>query len=458
MKVSEDEIVKKLVAAKLKIHHLIKATFIRVPTMASQNFLNEITVDGFSIIRSTAQEKQLDPVSTFTDAIYFWHQALASKFTEETFENWKRFTEKDRTEITTEALEGTDYNYSKSYAYVLRRYEKDTTTELELRDFLNQLFAEFFSVVSFIGRDPSLTELCESQLGHRFAVPIKEINAKIEKEHKPETEASVDEKLEELTREIDELVGLKSVKNELKNLINIQKINQLRKTKGLKAVDISLHCVFTGAPGTGKTSVARIIARAYKILGLLQKGQMIEAERSVLVAGYVGQTAMKTQEVLERSLDGVLFIDEAYSLSRKGDDYGRESIETILKFMEDHRDRFVLIVAGYEAEMNEFLESNPGLKSRFNKHVHFPNYTSAELLEILKSSFAKHGFLVDPPALKKFKRTIDKEIKLKSESFGNARFVRNLCEKTIQNQFMRVSKISNPSVEDLNSIVALDVA
>ena len=458
MKVSEDEIVKKLIAAKLKIHHLIKASFIRVPTVASQNFLNAITIDGFSIIRTTAREKKLDPVSTFTDAIYFWHQALASKFSEETYENWKHFTEKDRFEITSEVLEDTDYNYSKSYAYVLRRYEKDTSTEVELRDFLTQLFAEFFSVVSFIGRDPALTEFCHAQLTERFAVPIKEINAKTEREMVHEVEASVDQRLEELSKEIDELVGLKSVKNELKNLINIQKINQLRKTKGLKAVDISLHCVFTGAPGTGKTSVARLIARAYKILGLLEKGQMIEAERSVLVAGYVGQTAMKTQDVLERALDGVLFIDEAYSLSRKGDDYGRESIETILKFMEDHRDRFVLIVAGYENEMNEFLESNPGLKSRFNKHIHFPNYTSGELLEILKSSFSKHGFLVDPPALKKFKRNIDKEIKLKSESFGNARYVRNLCEKTIQNQFMRVSKISNPSVEELNSIIALDVA
>ena len=221
MKVSEDEIVKKLIAAKLKIHHLIKATFIRVPTVASQNFLNAITIDGFSIIRTTAREKKLDPVLTFTDAIYFWHQALASKFSEETYENWKHFTEKDRFEITSEVLEDTDYNYSKSYAYVLRRYEKDTSTEVELRDFLTQLFAEFFSVVSFIGRDPALTEFCHAQLTERFAVPIKEINAKIEREMVHEVEASVDQRLEELSKEIDELVGLKSVKNELKNLINI---------------------------------------------------------------------------------------------------------------------------------------------------------------------------------------------------------------------------------------------
>ena len=256
--------------------------------------------------------------------------------------------------------------------------------------------------------------------------------------------------------ELEELVGLSDIKNEVKSLINFAKVNEIRKSKGLPTVSLSLHSVFFGPPGTGKTTIARLISKAFKSLGILEKGHLIETDRSQLVAGYVGQTAIKTKEVLDKALDGVLFIDEAYSLS-SDDDFGKEAIDTILKYMEDNRDRLIVIVAGYENEMAEFINTNPGLKSRFNKYFNFPNYSGSELLEIFLRIIHKNKFIISEDAKGKLTYIINDAIFAQGQQFGNARFARNLYEQIIQNQFLRVSQLEKIEEEHLSEITLEDL-
>ncbi|RTL14100.1 MAG: AAA family ATPase [Flavobacteriaceae bacterium] len=266
----------------------------------------------------------------------------------------------------------------------------------------------------------------------------------------------ISDSLEATLTELESLIGLSDIKNEVKSLLNFVKVNQLRKSKGLPVVSLSLHSVFYGPPGTGKTTIARLISKAFKNLGLLKKGHLVETDRSQLVAGYVGQTAIKTKEILDRALDGVLFIDEAYSLNSK-DDFGKEAIDTILKYMEDNRDRLIVIVAGYENEMAEFINSNPGLKSRFNKYFHFPNYSGSELLDILISIIHKNKFTITEDAKNKLLYTINDAVYEEGKQFGNARYVRNLYEKVVQNQFLRISQMQNIDDEHLSEITIEDL-
>jgi replication-associated recombination protein RarA len=239
-------------------------------------------------------------------------------------------------------------------------------------------------------------------------------------------------------------------------LINFAKVNEMRKSKGLPVVFLWLHSVFFGPPGTGKTTIARLISKSFKSLGILKKGHLVETDRSQLVAGYVGQTAIKTKEVLDKALDGVLFIDEAYSLS-SDDDFGKEAIDTILKFMEDNRDRLIVIVAGYEDEMGTFINSNPGLKSRFNKYYSFPNYSGSELLDIFIRITTKNKFNVSEEAKSKLTYTINDAIFSQGNQFGNARYVRNLYEQIVQNQFMRVSLLNDIDESNLSEITIFDL-
>ena len=257
---------------------------------------------------------------------------------------------------------------------------------------------------------------------------------------------------------LNNLIGLSSVKDEITKLANFIKIQQVRRSKGLKTPDISYHCVFTGNPGTGKTTVARIIASIYKDLGILKKGHLVETDRSGLVAEYVGQTAIKTNKIVDSALDGALFIDEAYSLVQGAkEDFGQEAISTLLKRMEDDRNRLVVILAGYGTEMQTFIDSNPGLQSRFNRYIHFPDYTANELEQIFLLNAKNNQYTLDDEALVKLEDSMSSVIEHKDKNFGNARFVRNLFEKSIQNQAMRLSSQPNITEEILSKITAEDL-
>ncbi|MCQ2114230.1 MAG: DUF4236 domain-containing protein [Bacteroidaceae bacterium] len=258
--------------------------------------------------------------------------------------------------------------------------------------------------------------------------------------------------------ELQSLIGLSSVKAEVEKLTNFIKIMKAREKKGLPVSDISYHCVFTGNPGTGKTTVARILANIYSELGIIKKGHLVETDRSGLVAEYVGQTAVKTNKIIDSAIDGVLFIDEAYSLVNGGNnDYGTEAISTLLKRMEDDRKRLVVILAGYGNEMQSFINSNPGLQSRFNRYIDFPDYNAEELLEIYKRNLKRHKYTLSAEAEAFISAHLANTVANKNKNFGNARFVRNLFEKTLENQAMRLASIGHLTSEILCEISIEDV-
>ena len=271
-------------------------------------------------------------------------------------------------------------------------------------------------------------------------------------------EEPVSEDFETVVSELQALVGLDAVKGDVMSLANLIRVRNLRIESGLKVQPISLHLVFSGNPGTGKTTVARLLGRIYCSLGVLKKGHVVEVDRSGLVAGFVGQTALKVQNVIEEALDGILFIDEAYALAREqGSDYGREVIDTLLKAMEDQRDRLVVVVAGYTAPMETFLSSNPGLRSRFNKFIEFGDYSPGELELIFRRMAAGAGFLVPEPALHSMRELIAEKHAARDHAFGNARLVRNLFEKAQANHADRVAVIRMPSYRDLTTIEESDI-
>lgn len=259
--------------------------------------------------------------------------------------------------------------------------------------------------------------------------------------------------------ELNELIGLEQIKSEIAGLINLIKVRKLRKDQDLPVLPMSFHLVFSGNPGTGKTTVARILAKIYKNLGVISKGELVEVDRSGLVAGFVGQTAIKVSKVIESAKGGVLFIDEAYSLTPNGSqsDYGSEAIEVLLKAMEDQRGDLVVIVAGYTNEMDTFLNSNPGLKSRFNKFIHFVDYTPEELLDIFLLMSNKNGYKLSDDANSELKKLITVIYDNKTENFANARIIRNMFESVIQIQANRVIEIKSPSKDELQEITVEDI-
>jgi stage V sporulation protein K len=251
---------------------------------------------------------------------------------------------------------------------------------------------------------------------------------------------------------LESLTGLDGVKSTVKELVNIAKVTQMQAEIGMKVPALTRHLVFTGNPGTGKTTVARIIGNIYQDLGILSQGQFVEVERSSLVASYVGQTAPKTIKVIESALGGVLFIDEAYSLvpDGKDDPFGQEAINTLLKLMEDHRDNLVVIVAGYQDEMSRFINSNPGLKSRFSRSIHFEDYAPVELTEIFKLLCNKNSYTIDDPILATFTELVF-DFADRIGELGNGRFVRNIFDRCIANQCNRLAAMTKPSPEDLKT-------
>ena len=272
-----------------------------------------------------------------------------------------------------------------------------------------------------------------------------------------EAEAIAPENMEELEKELHEYIGLDTVKQEVQSLINLVTVQKLRKENDLPVSDLSLHMVFSGNPGTGKTMIARLMARIYHSLGILSKGQLVEVDRSGLVAGYVGQTALKTGEVIQKAMGGVLFIDEAYALTtRGGTDYGQEAVDTLLKAMEDHRGDIIVIVAGYTELMEEFVHSNPGLESRFNRFLHFSDYTVQEMQEIFEMRCEKSGYHLAEDAQILLK-TLLALFSLDVKGFGNARGVRNLFERAVSAQANRLAALPSVTRDELMVLTAEDI-
>lgn len=265
------------------------------------------------------------------------------------------------------------------------------------------------------------------------------------------------ERIEDLKAELAGYIGLEAIKKEVNSLINMVTVHNMRKAHGLPTVDMSLHMVFSGNPGTGKTMIARLMARIYKSLGILSNGQLVEVDRSGLVAGYVGQTAAKTSEVIQKALGGVLFIDEAYSLNSSSEnDFGQEAIDTLLKAMEDNRDDLVVIVAGYDDLMDRFIHSNPGLESRFNRFLHFDDYTMDEMLAIFEMQCKKGLYELSEEAKDDLRKLIEQE-NSNAISFGNARGIRNIFERVLVCQANRIAAMEAVTKDDLTTILEADI-
>jgi SpoVK/Ycf46/Vps4 family AAA+-type ATPase len=265
--------------------------------------------------------------------------------------------------------------------------------------------------------------------------------------------------LDQAMAELNDLVGMENIKAEVKTLANFLKVQKIRQERGLATTSVSLHSVFCGPPGTGKTTIARLVSRLFQGLGFLKKGHLVETDRAGMVASYIGQTAEKVDDLVQSALDGVLFIDEAYALVPReaGRDFGQEAIDVLLKRMEDYRDRLVVIVAGYTDEMSEFIESNPGLKSRFNRYFYFSDYSPDELLLIFERFCSKSHFKLTAATNSKLKQLFNSLYENRDRTFGNARIVRNLFEKSIERQANRLAVLSDFSDEILTTLLPEDI-
>lgn len=273
-----------------------------------------------------------------------------------------------------------------------------------------------------------------------------------------EGETPVAKLCEDPAAELEALIGLQPVKHEVTKLAKFIEVQAQRIKMGIPVAPISYHCVFTGSPGTGKTTVARILAGIYRQLGVLKKGHLVETDRAGLVGGYVGQTAIKTNKVIDSALDGILFIDEAYSLVTGSEqDYGMEAIATLLKRMEDDRDRLVVVLAGYTENMQKFMDANPGLQSRFNRYIEFPDYSVDELRDIFLHLASSNQYVLTDGAKRALTAKLTDAVSQKDKSFGNGRFVRNLFEKSIERQAVRVADMGPVTKEILEQISTADV-
>ena len=337
----------------------------------------------------------------------------------------------------------------------------------DMKDDLRNIYNDFYGTGSDSGeekKEPGIKQVRDKADERKKTKEpaIQEIETEVltDTEFKVQTKMKEEESKEPEKsgmEELHELIGLNTVKHDVEEMVGLAKVRKMREEKGMKQVPVSLHLVFSGNPGTGKTTVARILAKLYKEIGILSTGQLIETDRSGLVAGYVGQTAIKTSQKIEEAMGGVLFIDEAYALNQEGENFGQEAIDTILKAMEDHRDKFIVIVAGYTDLMKSFVESNPGLRSRFNKFFEFPDYTVEELQAIFMMQCKKYQYKLTEEAEAAIRDEITRMEAEKGENFANAREVRNLFERIITNQASRVADLENVDEDTLTTITLEDL-
>jgi SpoVK/Ycf46/Vps4 family AAA+-type ATPase len=315
---------------------------------------------------------------------------------------------------------------------------------------MRNLFEEVIRLQA--GRLAKLSQITDTDL---LTITEADLNEAVKDEFADERQ----EKIEDVLKELNEMVGLTNVKKDISTLVNYIKIEKIRKERGLTSNPVSLHTVFFGPPGTGKTSVARLLGRIFKALGLISRGHVIEVSRADLVAQFIGQTAPKTMKVIDSALHGILFIDEAYMLTpgNGGSDFGQEAVDTLLKRMEDDRDKLIVVVAGYTDEMNHFLESNPGIKSRFNRHFFFDDYHPDELTSIFMNMCLKRTFSLTPEAQTKVQLYMEQAFELKDKSFGNGRMVRNFFENLVQAHSDRVSMMADPDELALSTFTVDDV-
>lgn len=335
--------------------------------------------------------------------------------------------------------------------------EEITEARLYLETLQNQLDSQSVEwSYDYLESPPELLRsLSSTKKSKLHPAPQNEYNNRMKSSS---SEDNADENIEVCLAELDALIGLDGVKQEVRTIVNLMKVQNMREARGLKMPEMSLHMVFSGNPGTGKTTVARLLARIYKALGVLPRGHVVEVDRSGLVAGYVGQTAIKTMEALKKSHGGILFIDEAYSLlGPNGNDFGQESIDTILKYMEDNRGEIVIIVAGYTNEMREFVKSNPGLQSRFNKFINFGDYSIAELYSILVRLVESHQYVFNEQVGSIIYEGLSKSKSGADLNFANARVVRNLFESIVQEQANRIADEDHSDESVIHIIEEVDV-
>ena len=358
------------------------------------------------------------------------------------------------------------------------RYEAQFINYASKMDALTENYGKFVKICSRIIEEKDekatallITEISKVIKSEKYSTEIKKIAGllndslvryygyeKISQICSEEKEMEDPRTLEELLNDLNSLIGLEKVKKTVEDLITYQKVQKMRRENNLHTVKGTLHMAFIGNPGTGKTTVARIVGRIYKKLGLLSKGHFIEVSRTDLIAGYQGQTALKVKKVIEKAKGGVLFIDEAYSITENesSDSYGRECLTELTKALEDYRDDLVVIVAGYTGPMNKFFQSNPGLKSRFNTFIEFDDYSSVELDKILSSMCLKNDYRLDEDAQKKIHNFFERKISSKDDNFANGRLARNIYDDLVMNHARRVIKIKNPECQDLSTIKAED--
>ena len=344
-----------------------------------------------------------------------------------------------------------DEKYLKSIEYLIN-YDREHSTKYA--DKMASLFYEYAQCLIRADGKPDGTE--EANLKNVSELIRKEMHSS---GITPEKAGDENETIEQVMEKINTLVGMENIKEEIRSFINFVSIRSERDKRQLPVTPLSLHAVFYGPPGTGKTTIARLLGRVYKALGLLSSGHLVETDRAGLVAGYVGQTAIKTDEMVMKAKDGVLFIDEAYTLApeNSANDFGRESIDTILKRMEDMREGFAVIAAGYTDEMERFINSNPGLKSRFSRYFYFDHYAPEDLIKIFNIFADNVEFKLSSEAEIKLKDLITFFYNQRNRSFGNARFVRNVFDKIVQNQADRLAKITALTNELLCEITEEDI-